>query len=123
MTVQILRLSTGEDVMGDITLDSNENFEISDPLIVEIEFNNKESQLVMSHWLPVQLLDKNQAIIIKEHVLAKLVPSTEFMEYYTNTVGKVKELVSKKELAKKPTKEELLDVLEALEQIGNQSIH
>ena len=75
--IEILRLKNGEDIIGEVRKD-NGNFEIHEPMAVGIETRGGQAGLVMQHWLPIQLIDKNYTTIKKEDVLTTFVPNPEF---------------------------------------------
>jgi tRNA 2-selenouridine synthase SelU len=126
-TLQILRLKNGEDIIGSVQqFSANGNFEIVEPMIVELQFRGNQSNLVMAHWLPVQLINKNQTVIGGDEVLATFEPSKDFAEYYVNTVQRIHDVIKQKELASHMddmSDEEMMEVMNALENISNQTIH
>jgi hypothetical protein len=61
-----------------------------------VESTGKESGLVMHHWLPVQLIDRNQTVIKKEDVLTTFIPNKEFSEYYESTIERMERLLKVK---------------------------
>jgi hypothetical protein len=120
--IQIIRLKNGEDIIGQVFEDTGD-YEILDPMTVDIEFRGKESGLVMKHWLPVQLIELNRTIIKKEDVLTTFYPNKDFAEYYENTVEKLAVLLEAKRVTDKMSDDELEEVMEALEQGDNQTLH
>jgi hypothetical protein len=125
--LQILRLKSGEDVIGSVhEFTSNGNFQISDPMVVELQFRNNQSNLLMAHWLPVQIIKENQTVINHNEVLVKFEPNEDFAEYYVNTVQKIQTLVKHKKLSdgmEDMSEEEMMEVMNALDEIANQTIH
>jgi hypothetical protein len=77
----------------------------------------------MSHWLPVQLIKKNEIKINSRDVLTMFEPNDEFAEYYTNTVEKIKNLLKAKNVADSMTDEEIEDIMDALEDGDGQTLH
>ena len=59
-TIKIVRLKNGEDIIGNLSDNTNGDYEISEPMSVSLVQKGHESGLVMSHWLPVQLIKKNE---------------------------------------------------------------
>ena len=106
--IEILRLKSGEDIIGEVYTDLGiDGYEIHEPMSFGVEHRGKESGLIMSHWLPVQLIDKNYTTIKKEDVLVTFTPNNEFKEYYLNTVKKLKDILEAKRLADEMTDEEI----------------
>ena len=115
--IQIIRLKNGEDIIGQV-MDNTSDYEIDQPMSVSVEYHGRESGLVMHHWLPIQLIDKNTATIKKEDVLTTFHPNNEFKEYYKNTVKKLNDILNAKKIADEMTDEEIAKV----EQIVNEKI-
>jgi hypothetical protein len=116
--IKIVRLQNGEDIMGCFTA-NNENFDVSEPMAVHVEHNGKEAGLMMRHWLPVQLIKKNEITLEHKDILCVLEPSEEFCEYYLNTVEKIKALLKAKTLVDNMNNEEVNDIMDAFEEMNN----
>jgi hypothetical protein len=114
--IEIIRLKNGEDIIGDVVGEShlNEEFDINDPMSVSIEFRNNESGLVMNHWLPVQIIDKNSTKIKKQDVLTRFHPNKEFSEYYRNTVERLDRLMKVKQEVDNMSDEEVSEIMDNL---------
>ena len=122
-TVKIVRLKTGEDVIGCFSKTPIDEIVIEEPMSVYINIRGSEAGLVMNHWLPVQLIKKNEIIIKSCDVLTMFEPNPEFEEYYLNTVEKIKSLMKAKELSDEMTDEEIEDIMDALEDSEGQVLH
>jgi SAM-dependent MidA family methyltransferase len=122
-TIKIVRLKNGEDIIGNLSDNTNGDYEISEPMSVSLVQKGHESGLVMSHWLPVQLIKKNEIKINSRDVLTMFEPNEEFAEYYTNTVEKIKNLLKAKNVADSMTDEEIEDIMDALEDGDGQTLH
>lgn len=116
------RLKTGEDVIGDFIQLVNDQYEILEPMMVDIEHGSKQSGLMMSHWLPVQLIQDNKIKIHESEILGWMQPSEEFTEYYINSVLKIKELMLAKKKINEIEEEEYDEVMEAFEELSNGNI-
>jgi hypothetical protein len=121
-TIKIVRLKNGEDIIGNLNL-INDEYEIMEPMSVNVVMKGQESGLVMSHWLPVQLIKKNEIKINSRDVLTVIEPNDEFAEYYTNTVEKIKQLLKAKNTADGMTDEEIEDIMDAMEDGDGQTLH
>jgi SAM-dependent MidA family methyltransferase len=122
-TIKIVRLKNGEDIIGNLTDNIDGHFEISEPMSVSLVQKGHESGLVMSHWLPVQLIKKNEIKISSCDVLTMFEPNDEFAEYYTNTVEKIKNLLKAKNVADSMTDEEIEDIMDAIDDGEGQTLH
>jgi hypothetical protein len=121
-TIKIVRLKNGEDIIGNLNL-INDEYEIMEPMSVNVVMKGQESGLVMSHWLPVQLIKKNEIKINSRDVLTVIEPNDEFAEYYTNTVEKIKMLLKAKNDTDEMTDEEIEDIMDAMEDGDGQTLH
>lgn len=90
MTVQILRFKDGLDVICNVNELLHE-FEISNPMVFEVRSTN----LVLQQWLPLAVIKGESVTIHKDEILCTMDPNDEFAEYYTETIRKMKETVSK----------------------------
>ena len=59
--IKIVRLRNGEDIIGSLANVCNGNMDIIEPMSVAVE-EGPHARLIMSHWLPVQLIKKNETI-------------------------------------------------------------
>jgi hypothetical protein len=117
MEIKILRLKNGEDIVGNISLNDSGMYDIIEPMSVGIEFRGKEAGLMLEHWLPIQLLKKNQTMISQNDILCFIEPADDFCEYYVNTVEKIRELLKAKNLVDELGDSELDDVMDAFEEL------
>ena len=121
--IKIVRLKNGEDIIGSLMTLPIDDIQITEPISVVITNRGPENGLVMAHWLPVQLIKKNEITIKACDVLTMFEPNDEFAEYYLNTVEKIKSLMKAKELTDEMTDEEIEDIMDALEDSEGQVLH
>ena len=117
MDIKIIRLKNGEDIVGQITTKDNNTFDVLEPMTVGIDFRGREAGLVMQHWLPVQLVKKNEVNISTNDVLCFIEPDNNFCEYYVNTVEKIHELLKAKNLVDSLEDEEVNNIMDAIEEL------
>ena len=117
LNIKIVRLQNGEDIMGNVTSLDVGKFNVTEPMSVELEYRGKEAGLMMHHWLPVQLIKKNEITLEQKDILCVLEPNEEFTEYYLNTVEKIKELLAAKNLVNDLEEGEIDDIMEAYEEL------
>jgi hypothetical protein len=124
-TIKIVRLKNGEDIIGNVTANGIQYYDIDEPMSFEVDYRGNHSGLVMRHWLPVQLLKKNQIQLNAHDVLCVLEPDDEFSEYYLNTVEKVKRLLDAKATVKNMTDEEIQEIVDEFNTMnqGNDTLH
>jgi hypothetical protein len=121
--IKIVRLKNGEDIIGSLTSLPIDDIQITEPMSVSIIPRGQENGLVMSHWLPVQLIKKNEITIKSCDVLTIFEPNEEFAEYYLNTVEKIKSLMKAKEITDELSDDEIEDIMDALEDSEGQVLH
>lgn len=112
--IQIIKLHNGDNLIANVKLE-NENYTLEEPMEFTVDQRGGATgSLVMRHWLPVQLVKKNEIIIKTKDVLSILEPDEEFSEYYLHTVERIKNLIDAKNSVKTMSEQELKQVLEAL---------
>jgi len=99
--VKIIRLNTGEDIIGNCLFDDDEdNFLIDKPMKVIISrvTDHGKTMLIMMPWLPLEIVDENMASLNYGDVITMLNPKAQFVEYYNNTVDRYESLVGDSDL-------------------------
>lgn len=85
--IKIVRLQTGEDVIASYTTDKEGFVFLSNPMVFIVKrTESTKSSIFLSHWLPIDVLEKNIAQITKDDVLCVLQPSEEFKHYYFKVI-------------------------------------
>lgn len=105
--IKILRLNTGEDIIGECLIDEeNSCVNIENPMRVMLRrmTNAGKTMLVMSPWLPLEIIDDNFATINYMDIITVIDPKDSFIEYYTTMV---EEFEARMELEEKMTQQEL----------------
>lgn len=123
--VKLVRLKNGDDIIGDITYHTDDAFIIYDPMLIEIDYRNKFTGLMMKHWLPFQIIKKNQATLQIRDTLFMIDPSDVLCEYYLSSVERIREIANAKEMMDDLDDEDYEEVLEAFEELeqGENVIH
>jgi 6-phosphogluconate dehydrogenase (decarboxylating) len=116
--IKIVRLQNGEDIVGFVTDKVNGDIDIADPMAVGIEFQGNQSGLVMRHWLPVQLVKENSALLHDKDILCVFTPAEDFCEYYLNTITKLKQLLQARDIVDDMTDEELEEAIQEIEEMN-----
>jgi hypothetical protein len=117
--IKIVRLQNGEDIIGSITSNNSGIYDISEPMSVEVTSRNGVPMLGMAHWLPIQLVKTNEVTLTDKDILCMVDPSDDFIEYYTNTVEKLRDLIKAKNLLKKEMETSSDTFEEDIEEIMN----
>jgi hypothetical protein len=97
--IQIVKLQNGDDLIANVSiLNNGETYIISEPMLFGLEgVRNGQPHLLLKHYLPVQLLKKNEMCIKAEEVFSVLEPDEEFAEFYQHTVSKLQKLLKAKD--------------------------
>jgi len=115
--IKIVRLQNGEDIVGTVISQDDDQFTICEPMKDGIQFKNNESGLIMNHWLPVQLLKKNEAVISTKDIMCVFEPLDDLCEFYVNSVEKIKKLLKARDIMDDLDDIESLDIMEALDEL------
>lgn len=120
--IKIIRLLNGQDIIGKLYTDKeNLLYIIDEPM----GFSTKEFRgcmnLQMWHYLPVQLIKKNEVVLHSRNVLTIIEPDDEFVEYYSNTVEKINNLLKAREITENLSEEESNEIMQALDEIQSEN--
>lgn len=117
--IKIVRLKNGEDIVGQLTANGVYAYDIAEPMSVGLELRGgHELGLVMRHWLPIQLIKKNETVLEKQDILCVIEPADEFCEYYINTTKKIQDLLKAKKLVDNMTDDEIQEALQEFENLN-----
>ena len=85
MTVKLIRMWSGEDVIADITKESTDSITITDPIVAVP--SQKQGQIAFAPWSP--LLEKDKLEVTKKYVVYMANPQEEIIEQYNSMFGKI----------------------------------
>jgi hypothetical protein len=108
MTVQILRLKEGSDIICDA--------EIIDgmvELVYPMMFQLVNQNLVLQHWLPLAAMKGNSVKISIDEIVCFMEPNDAFQEYYNTAVNKVTNALEMEQ------EEDIDDMVSAMEEMEN----
>lgn len=114
MTIQIVRLKDGSDVISQVIHKQINEYEHGSEveLTYPMMFSVVNQNLVLQHWLPLAVMKNKSVVIPRDEILCFMEPNDNFEEYYISTVNKVSSIVNKKE-------EEVEEMMEALDELEN----
>ncbi len=95
---KILRLSTGEDIIGNCIFNDEEEYVLIDnPMKVMLQRvpEMKQTVMIMMPWLPLELIQDDFATINYTDIITTVNPKESFVEYYVNTVDKYQKILEK----------------------------
>mgnify|MGYP006270140919 FL=1 len=122
--IKILRLVTGEDIICEFIKISKDNYAVMNPMVIFVKYKGSKSNLVMSHWLPVEIVKKNEVLISPRDVVTMFDPIDDVAEYYDRMVENLNKMMKAKFTpAKFDDLDEMEEIQEALIESENQIIH
>ena len=62
--IKLVRLQSGEDVIADITSDSDSTI-LNNPMVLMVRRSPKGSVMMMVPWLPIEIISDNMATLNK----------------------------------------------------------
>ena len=85
MTVKLIRMWSGEDVIADITKEDTDSITITDPIVAVP--SQTQGQIAFAPWSP--LLQKDKLEVTKKYVVYMADPQEEIIEQYNSMFGKL----------------------------------
>lgn len=80
--VSILRLATGEDIVG-LVSETKTTYQVITPFkVIFRRINQRSVGMTIVPWLPDELLEEHTIAIAKSQVVCTLSPKKEFIDYY-----------------------------------------
>jgi hypothetical protein len=134
--VKIIRLNTGEDIIGTCLFDDDTRTMLIDsPMKVYVTRATEigKTMLIMMPWLPLEIVDENMACINYNDVITMINPKLHFIDYYFNTVQQYEAMIEKNskdeqfesqfEDDEEMDKDTMEQMLEIIEERKDKSIH
>jgi hypothetical protein len=86
-TIKMFKLSN-DDIIITYVENVGEDYFLREPFVVYLMTNERTGRQSISidHWLPVAVMESNEAVIKEKDIFAKMIPSSAFLEYYENAV-------------------------------------
>jgi len=90
--IKIVRLQSGEDVIANYTDDEEGAGTLSNPMSLMFKrMPTGRAVMMMSPWLPLELVEDNVACIYAQDILSVFQPKQSIIDYYNTTVMEVEE--------------------------------
>ena len=136
--IKLVRLRSGEDILSGYKEDvETEMVMLKDPMtIIFKRLPTGQSVLMISPWLPIELIQDNTATIYTDDILTVVEPKSVLIEHYCKMVNELNKYMDededtlRKHLAEleedmedELEDEDLEEVLEALKERKNNNIH
>ena len=86
--IKIVRLQSGEDIIADMYQDEeNGTVMLDNPMhIIFKRIPSGQTVMMMSPWLPIELIKENHALVYDSDILTIIEPKDNLIEYYGNIV-------------------------------------
>ena len=85
MTVKLIRMWSGEDVIADITKEDTDSITFTDPIVAVP--SQQQGQIGFAPWSP--LLQKDKLEVTKKYIVYIGDPQEEIIEQYNSMFGKI----------------------------------
>ena len=85
MTVKLVRMWSGEDVITDIVKEDTDSITITDPIVAVP--SQQQGQIAFAPWSP--LLQKDKLEVTKKYDVYMANPQEEIIEQYNSMFGKI----------------------------------
>ena len=85
MTVKLIRMWSGEDVIADIVEDNTDSIVITDPIVAVP--SQQEGRIAFAPWSP--LLQKDKIEVTKKYIVYIGDPQPEIIEQFNQMFGKI----------------------------------
>jgi hypothetical protein len=90
--IKIVRLQSGEDVIANYTDDEEGSVTLTNPMTLMFKrMPTGRAVMMMSPWLPLELVEDNVANIYAQDILSVFQPKQHIIDYYNTTVTEVEE--------------------------------
>jgi hypothetical protein len=98
--IKIVRLQSGEDVIANYTqVEGDLSVLLTNPMTLMFKrMPTGRAVMMMSPWLPLELVEKNEAWLFESDILSVFQPKTQIIDYYANTVKEVEEDMLQEEM-------------------------
>lgn len=106
--IKILRMKTGEDIIGYVSEINDSKNHIKYPMMVDIETQNGHDAYVLRSWLPFQLYKTNEVSIWSNDILFITDPSETFIQYFTKMVTTLEKYITASDIMEHLDEEALL---------------
>lgn len=89
--VKIVRLQSGEDVIAQCNeIEGTGEFSLTEPMTILFKrLPSGKAFMMMSPWLPLELIEENHSLIFASDILTMVTPKKVIVDYYTRVVGEV----------------------------------
>jgi hypothetical protein len=111
--IKLIRLQNGDDIIASYEI-KEDGITVSEPMLVDMHLQGNHMGLVLQHWLPIQIIKKNETTIKSSDILCLIEANEDLIEYYVNTVEKIKGLFAARDSLDEQEIEDFEDEMESI---------
>ena len=90
MTLKLLKLSYGEEILANVKKDLNGLLEVDEAVVIQpIADNDGNMQLQFVPWSVAMFAEDNVVVLVKDHIVAEAIPAEEIKERHSKIFGKI----------------------------------
>jgi len=123
--IKIVRLKTGEDLIGFVVEDDYATCYIKDAfcIIMEEDHRSQKQILTLASWAPSTIIKVNECKIYDNDILTKFEPTDTFVDHYLGTLKAVHNIDKAREEVAKLTDDEIASMIEAMDDRSESTLH
>ena len=93
--IKIVRLQSGDDIIANYTEDEESGLvRLERPMALFFKrLTSGKSMMMMSPWLPLELIKDNSADLYSQDILTVIEPRQSLVEYYTTAMNEAQQLI------------------------------
>ena len=93
--IKIVRLQSGDDIIANYTEDQESGLvHLERPMALFFKrLTSGKSMMMMSPWLPLELIKENSADLYSQDILTVIEPRQSLVEYYTTAMDEAQQLI------------------------------
>lgn len=93
--IKIVRLQSGDDIIANYTEDEESGLvRLERPMALFFKrLTSGKSMMMMSPWLPLELIKDNSADLYSQDILTVIEPRQSLVEYYTTAMDEAQQLI------------------------------
>lgn len=93
--IKIVRLQSGDDIIANYTEDEESGLiHLDRPMALFFKrLSSGKSMMMMSPWLPLELIKDNSADLYSQDILTVIEPRQSLIEYYTTAMDEAQQLI------------------------------
>jgi hypothetical protein len=93
--IKIVRLQSGDDIIANYTEDEESGLvRLERPMALFFKrLTSGKSMMMMSPWLPLELIKENSADLYSQDILTVIEPRQSLVEYYTTAMNEAQQLI------------------------------